>query len=153
MLITWLINSYLAFCFLLFAMTTLLQLGVCPLWLRKAETTFKLFYLIYCTHSDGNDVFCRQTSGAQLKFEIHIFLKKKTFNVRVTGWDERVHIWRHLWWTCFTQTEQWFWDCWTPYKRLDLLSLFTCWKEKISHVRKCFAWCLLALLFCITWIP
>lgn len=27
-----------------------------------------------------------------IKFEIHIFLKKKTFNVRVTGWDGRVHI-------------------------------------------------------------
>ena len=28
MSITWLINSYLAFCFLLFSMTTLLQLGI-----------------------------------------------------------------------------------------------------------------------------
>ena len=69
---------------------------ICPLWLRKAETTFKLFYPIYCTNSNGNDVFCGQTSGAQLKFEIHIFLKKKTFNIRRTGWDWSVHIWRHL---------------------------------------------------------
>lgn len=30
MYITWLSNSYLAFCLLLFSMTTLLQLGVCP---------------------------------------------------------------------------------------------------------------------------
>ena len=150
MLITWLINSYLAFCFLLFAMTTLLQLGVCPLWLRKAETTFKLFYLIYCTHAQWWQWCFLQTNfGSPIKIWDSYIFEKKNFQ-RSRNWLGRKSPYME---TPLMNLFQPNWTSLTPYKRLDLLCLFTFWKEKISHVRKCFAWCLLALLFCITWIP
>ena len=45
MSITWLINSYLAFCFFLFSMTTLLQLGIYFLYACSDILSFLVFVL------------------------------------------------------------------------------------------------------------